>query len=82
VARLRRRIAELGITEMITAGTNLRVAGVELPDSRQTRLVRLYSGARYVSAMSACLVPLPNRDGDDLLEWVRDFVEAIYGEST
>ncbi len=82
VARLRRRIAELGITEMITAGTNLRVAGVELPDSRQTRLVRLYSGARYVSAMSACLVPLPNRDGDDLLEWVRDFVEAIYGETT
>ncbi len=82
VARLRRRIAELGITEMITAGANLRVAGVELADSRQTRLVRLYSGARYVSAMSACLVPMPNRDGDELLEWVRDFVEAIYGETT
>lgn len=82
VARLRRRIAELGITEMITAGSNLRVAGVELPDSRQTRLVRLYSGARYVSAMSACLVPMPNREGDDLLEWVRDVVESIYGETT
>ncbi len=81
VARLRRRIAELGITEMVTAGSNLRVAGVDLPDSRQTRLVRLYTGARYVSAMSACLVPMPNRDGDDLVEWVRDVVEAIYGET-
>ncbi|MDP4585997.1 MAG: transcription-repair coupling factor, partial [Microbacteriaceae bacterium] len=82
VARLRRRIAELGISEVITAGANLRVAGVDLPDSRQTRLVRLYPGARYVSAMSACLVPMPNRDGNDLLEWVRDVVEAIYGENT
>lgn len=82
VARLRRRIADLGITELVTAGSNLRMAGVELPDSRQTRLVRLYSGARYVSAMSACLVPLPNREGDHLVEWVRDVVESIYGETT
>jgi hypothetical protein len=44
--------------------------------------VRLYSGARYVTAMAACLVPMPNRDGDELVEWVGDFVEAIYGEST
>jgi transcription-repair coupling factor (superfamily II helicase) len=82
VSRLRRQIAELGITELIPAGPNLRIVGPELLDSRQARLVRLYSGARYVQAMSAVLVPMSTREGDDLIEWVRDLVDAIYGETT
>jgi transcription-repair coupling factor (superfamily II helicase) len=82
VSRLRRRIAELSITELVTAGPNLRIVGPELLDSRQARLVRLYSGARYVNALSAALIPMSSREGDDLIEWVRDIVEAIYGETT
>ena len=82
VSRLRRRIAELSITELVTAGPNLRIVGPELLDSRQARLVRLYSGARYVNALSAALIPMSTREGDDLIEWVREIVEAIYGETT
>jgi len=82
VSRLRRRIAELSITELVTAGPNLRIVGPELLDSRQARLVRLYSGARYVNALSAALIPMSSREGDDLIEWVRDIVEAIYGDTT
>jgi len=82
VSRLRRQIAELGITELIPTGGNLRIVGPELLDSRQARLVRLYSGARYVQAMSAALIPMSTREGDDLIEWVRDLVDAIYGETT
>jgi hypothetical protein len=35
-----------------------------------------------VQAMSAVLVPMSTREGDDLIEWVRDLVDAIYGETT
>jgi len=65
-------------TELLPAGRNLRTVGPELLDSRQARLVRLYSGARYVQAMSAALIPMSTREGDDLIEWVRDLVNAIY----
>ncbi|MEY4312585.1 MAG: transcription-repair coupling factor [Actinomycetota bacterium] len=80
VAKLRRRISELGITEMVTTGPNLRITGVELPDSRQARLARMYPGAKYVSALGASVVPLPAREGDSLVEWAREFVDSVYGE--
>ncbi|MFM6968369.1 MAG: transcription-repair coupling factor [Microbacteriaceae bacterium] len=82
VARLRRKIAMLGITDLVTAGTNLRIVGEPLPDSRQLRLQRLYSGAKYVTAMNSSVIPMPAREGDDLIEWVDELVTAVYGEES
>ena len=64
-----------------TAALN-RIVGEPLPDSRQARLQRLYSGAKYVTAMNSSVIPLPAREGDDLVELVDDLVTAIYGEES
>jgi len=82
IARLRRRIGAWGITELVTTGNNLRIVGGNVPESRQVRLQRLYSGAKWVSALGAAVVPMPAKDGDDLIEWVDDLVGAIYGEDS
>jgi transcription-repair coupling factor (superfamily II helicase) len=82
IARLRRKIAGYGITDLVTAGTNLRIVGEPLPDSRQARLQRVYPGAKYVTAMNSSVIPLPAREGDDLVEWVDDLATAIYGEES
>jgi transcription-repair coupling factor (superfamily II helicase) len=79
---LRRKIAQLGITDLVTAGTNLRIVGEPLPDSRQLRLQRLYSGAKYVTAMNSAVIPMPAREGDDLITWVDELVTAVYGEES
>jgi hypothetical protein len=35
-----------------------------------------------VSALGAAVVPMPAKDGDELIEWVDDLVGAIYGEDS
>jgi transcription-repair coupling factor (superfamily II helicase) len=82
IARLRRKIALWGITDLVTTGTNLRIVGEALPDSRQTRLQRLYAGAKYVTTMNSSIVPMPAREGDELVAWVDDLVTAIYGDES
>ena len=82
IARLRRKIAQLGITDLVTTGTNLRIVGEPLPDSRQMRLQRLYSGAKYVTTMNSSIIPMPAREGDDLVAWVDELVTEVYGEES
>lgn len=80
VARLRRQVATVGVTEVLTVGPNLRVAGRSIPDSRQMRMTRLYRGSKYIAAMDAALIPLPDLNGDALLEWVSSVVTVLFGE--
>jgi len=89
VSRLRRRAQLAGLAEVVVMGDKLRIAPVDLPDSLQVRLARLYRGARYLAPQKVVLVPLPEvgpqvlgqataRPADaDLIRWVADLFDAI-----
>jgi transcription-repair coupling factor (superfamily II helicase) len=63
VAAFRQTCRELGVAEVAAAGTQIRVGPVELPDSAQLRLKRLYPKANYKPAAKAVLVPKPVEGG-------------------
>jgi transcription-repair coupling factor (superfamily II helicase) len=85
VALLRVRLREAGLGEVTSAGSNIRFTGVEIPESAQLRLKRVYPGSIYKEAASLALVPHPKTAaiggkpiaGLDLLEWVRGVVDAM-----
>ena len=89
VSRLRRRAQLVGLSEVVVMADRLRIAPIELPDSRQVRLTRLYRGARYVAPQRVVLVPLPEvgravlgtaaqRPADaDLIAWVSELFDAL-----
>ncbi|MDY6083549.1 MAG: transcription-repair coupling factor [Actinomycetaceae bacterium] len=88
VAQLREMCRKAGIRELQVMGNNLRVAPVELADSRQIRLKRLYPAARLKPAIRVLLVPLPSGGrmlgdsdaltGSELVDWVSSLVNAIF----
>ena len=87
VSRLRFIAQRAGLTEVVSVGPNLRIAGVELPDSLQVRLQRMYPGARYFAQTASVMVPLPSQHGErlpdaDLISWVGDLLSAIFGASS
>jgi transcription-repair coupling factor (superfamily II helicase) len=59
VARLRFVARQAGLTDIILQGNHIRFAPVELPDSRQVRLQRLYPGAILKPAVATMLIPVP-----------------------
>jgi transcription-repair coupling factor (superfamily II helicase) len=85
VARFRTLARRAGLTEVAVAGNSIRFAPVELPESGQLRLQRLYPGTLVKQAVRTILVPKPMtaRVGGqplrdvELLDWCRDFVEAV-----
>ncbi|MCU1556281.1 MAG: mfdA [Microbacteriaceae bacterium] len=84
VSRLRRMAQKAGLSEVVTAGGNLRVASMELADSIQVRLQRMFPGARYFAQTKSVSVPLPIRSGvaladADLIEWTGQLLVAIFG---
>ncbi len=84
VSRLRRMAQKAGLSEVVTAGGNLRVASMELADSIQIRLQRMFPGARYFGQTHSVSVPLPVRQGipladSDLIEWTGQLLVAIFG---
>jgi transcription-repair coupling factor (superfamily II helicase) len=83
VSRLRRAAQRAGLSEVVVMGSNLRVAGIDLPDSMQVRLQRMYPGARWFAQANAVSVPLPRAHGqspsdDELIVWVEQLLSAIY----
>lgn len=87
VARVRHLARTAGISDILTQGTRIKFHPVELPDSKQVRLKRLYSGANYRAAAKTLQVPTP-REGKginqpnlrdmELLQWVADFIADIF----
>lgn len=77
VSRLRRRAHQSSLSEVVVMGQNLRITPVELPDSIQVRLARLYPNAKYVPAARVVTVPLPTEEGTDLVAWAANLLEAI-----
>ena len=85
VARLRVVARRAGLTEIAAQGTQVRFGPVELPESAQLRLKRLYPGSLVKPATRTILVPRPMtarvggqpvRDGAVLL-WAKDVIEAV-----
>ncbi|WP_309067364.1 transcription-repair coupling factor [Microbacterium sp.] len=82
-ARLRRRAAQAGLSDVVAMGRNLRVAPANLPESMRVRLQRLYPGAKLLSGGEAMVVPLPTAGGEplgdaDLLAWVGQLLDALF----
>jgi len=59
VARLRSVARQAGLTDIALQGSYIRFAPVELPDSRQVRVQRLYPGTVLKQAVRNMLVPVP-----------------------
>jgi transcription-repair coupling factor (superfamily II helicase) len=80
VSRLRRMAQKAGLSEVVSAGGNLRVASAELADSVQVRLQRMYPGARYFAQTKAVAIPMKKELADaELIEWVSGLLVAIFG---
>ncbi len=86
VASLRIFARTLGITEIAIAGKNLRITPVELPESAQIKLNRLYPGSIYKTASQTVLVARPQspnwiqagRVGDtSTLAWVDSILRNL-----
>ena len=89
VARLRNQAREVGVSDILTQGSRIKLHPVELPDSKQVRLKRLYPGANFRAAAKALQVPMPREGGakralnapnlrdTELLQWVADFMTEM-----
>jgi transcription-repair coupling factor (superfamily II helicase) len=83
VSRLRRLAQKAGLSELVAMGSNVRVVGADLPDSRQVRLTRMYPGAKHFAQTHSVSVPMPTVGGERmadqlLIEWVGDLLRAIF----
>ena len=90
VARLRVLLHSVGVTEAVAAGTTVRLFPVELPESRQARLSRLYPGTKILPATRTIVVPRPReaalgatsaKSDSAVVEWVATMVTNVMVES-
>ncbi|MCA0181049.1 MAG: transcription-repair coupling factor [Actinobacteria bacterium] len=85
VARLRVLARQAGITEIAVQGNHVRFAPVDLRDSQELRLTRLYPKSLYKAGVRTMLVPKPmtarvgGKPLRDLavLGWASDVIRAI-----
>ncbi|MDN8594915.1 MULTISPECIES: transcription-repair coupling factor [unclassified Corynebacterium] len=90
VARLRHQARRAGVADITMQGTRLKVHPVDMPDSKQVRLKRLYPGSNYRAAAKAVQVPFPREGGakkalnapnlrdEELLQWIADFLSEMF----
>lgn len=80
VSRLRRQAQKLGLSDVVVMGTTLRLVGLDLPDSRQLRLQRMYPGSKWFAQQRTATVPMPSAaSDDDLVTWVGQTLQNLYG---
>ncbi len=86
VARLRWRARRVGLTDVTLQGSFVRFAPVQLPESRQVRVQRLYPKTVLKAPVRTMLVPVPKtavvggrplRDAE-LLAWCGELVRAVF----
>ena len=85
VARLRTAARRAGLTDLTAAGNHIRFAPVELPDSRQVRVQRLYPKTVLKPTVRTMLIPVPRtaaiggqplRD-TELLTWCGEVIRSV-----
>ena len=87
VAGLRMLARACGVGDIVLQGTNIRFAPVELRESQELRLKRLYPGTVIKPAAHQILVPRPKTAkvggkplvGRELLGWTGEFLASILG---
>lgn len=87
VARLRVKARAQGLTEISAAGSNIRFAPVELPESGKVRIARVYPKSIYKEAAKVLILPQPRQNviggkpltGPELLEWLSGAIDTIGG---
>jgi transcription-repair coupling factor (superfamily II helicase) len=88
VARFRAHVRESGITEVMLQGNHVRFAPVQLRESQQLRLQRLYPRSLVKPQTRTILVPRPTTgqvggrpvQGRELLDWARELVDSVITE--
>jgi transcription-repair coupling factor (superfamily II helicase) len=96
VARLRARARRAGLTDITLQGNHVRFAPVELPESRQVRVQRLYPRTVLKLAVRTMLVPVPRAGSAaggsgsplgapplrdaDLVAWCQQLIEVVFGD--
>ncbi|MDF3303720.1 transcription-repair coupling factor [Rhodococcus sp. T2V] len=91
VAKLRLLAREYGLEEIAVVGTQLKIAPMALPDSKQLRLKRIYPSAQYRATTGMVQLPLPRAGSGgigaervrdvELLQYIADFVLALDGKA-
>ena len=89
VAALRTRARAVGLTDITAQGKYVRFAPVELPESAQLRLKRLYPGTVLKPAIRTILVPFPTTakvggkplHDAALLVWAGELIDAVLSGS-
>ncbi|WP_234974224.1 transcription-repair coupling factor [Williamsia sterculiae] len=89
IAKLRLLCREYGVTEVGATGTQVKVAPLHLPDSKQVRLARLFPGSNYRASTSVVTIPIPRTGGVGsdrvrdvaLVQVVADLLLAVHGEN-
>ena len=88
VARLRAVARRAGLTDITAAGNHIRFAPVDLPDSRQVRVQRLYPKTVLKPAVRTMLIPVPRtaaiggqplRD-TELLTWCGEVIRSVLAD--
>lgn len=85
VARFRLHARGAGLSDVTAQGKFVRFAPVELPESAQLRLKRLYPGSVLKPALRTILVPFPTTariggkplHGEAVLAWARELIDAV-----
>uniref|UniRef100_UPI0013574012 transcription-repair coupling factor n=1 Tax=Cellulomonas citrea TaxID=1909423 RepID=UPI0013574012 len=85
VAGFRLHARRAGLTDVTAQGKFVRFAPVELAESAQLRLKRLYPGVVLKPAVRTVLVPFPTTariggkplHGGDVLRWARQLIDAV-----
>ena len=85
VARFRLHARAAGLTDVTAQGKFVRFAPVELAESAQLRLKRLYPGSVLKPALRTVLVPFPTTariggkplHGEAILSWCRELIDAV-----
>ncbi|PBC50806.1 transcription-repair coupling factor [Rhodococcus sp. ACS1] len=91
VAKLRLLAREYGLEEIAVVGTQLKIAPMALPDSKQLRLKRIYPSAQYRATTGMVQLPLPRAGSGgigaervrdvELLQYIADLVLALDGKA-
>ena len=87
IAKLRVTMLKASVTDALVTGANLKLSPVELTESKQLRLSRLYPGSRIQAATRTIVVPLPvekkigmttsDQPRFDVTSWVSDLVTSL-----
>ena len=88
VAALRLYARRCGISDITLQGSNVRFGPVELRESQQLRLNRLYPRSQVKAAAQQLLVPRPSTGriggrplvGRELLDWCTAFLSAMFDD--